>query len=261
MIEELGDRRIHVLDPEQHRQLARVAVRESPSLEVATIRGNDDPAGYDRATFALVRKTLGRKREVQDEMRHVEEVWPPGDPRILMIDRGPSHPFYKSEQSESKSSGNERRSIPNFSEIHRSVQRRHRACLSVMPETLTLARQFALFATADVIIAQTGAALANMIWARPSATVIVIFPDDERTDYFRDLALCLGLRYRRFRQDHSHAEVDPDELAAFVDHLLDHPDLLITPHLRRISFRALRRVTVPWARTRSFSHRVIKRFA
>ena len=257
MIDELGDPRIVVVDPEQHCRIARSAA--GTSLQTATILGHDDPAAYDRETFTVVRDVVGQIQEVQEHKDELDEVWPSDGPRILMIERGPSPPFYRSEQSEVQSSGDERRSIPNFSDIYQSVQHSHRAALAVIPETLPLTRQFALFATADIIVAQHGAALANMIWARPRATVIEIYPDDVRIDFFRDLARCLGLRHRRFRQKDSHAAIDPDELAAFVDEAVDHRYRSIESHLRRISFRALRRTSAPRARVRSFSRKVMER--
>jgi hypothetical protein len=255
ILAELGDPRIRVVDPEQHRQLAASAPPDRTPLQVATIRGHDDPAVYDRATFALVRAVFERLPGVQLETRHSEALWPRSDSRILLVERGPSPSFYRSESSEVKSSGSERRSIPNLSDIYESLRRAHPGCLVVRPETLSLARQFALFSTADVVIAQHGAALANTIWARPGATVVEIVPDEVRVDFFRDLARCLGLRYRRLRQEHSHADVDPAELSAVIRDAIDQPDRLVLRHLRRFAFRTLRRTTAFGARARSIVRR------
>lgn len=234
LITEFGDPRIRILDPEQHRRVARAATSAGDDLdaatlrstrtdvEAATIRGYDDPTAYDRAPFVRVREALQREQTVQDEIRRLEERWPPGDSRILMVERGPGPPFYRSEEAEAKGSGKERRSIPNFRDVHRSLRRSHRGCRKVRFESLPLARQFALFATADIIIAQHGAALANMIWARPGTAVIEILPEDVHVDFFRDLAACLGLRHSSFRQEHSHASIDPDELQAVVTKAVDH---------------------------------------
>jgi glycosyl transferase family 61 len=256
VIAELGDPRIRVLDPEQHRQLARAA---TAPLNAVTIRGRDDPAAYDRATFGRVRDALRRLREVQDETRLAEEAWRRDDARILLVERGPSPPFYESQQSEVKGSGLERRSIPNFADLYASLRSDHGGCLSVRPETLPLARQLALFGTADIIVAQHGAALANVIWARRGATVIEIYPDDVRADFFRELAWCLGLRYRRLRQQHSHAAVDPGELREVVSDAIDHPDRASAWHLRRVAFRVKRRTDAPRAKARSFARSLVRR--
>ena len=70
------------------------------------------------------------------------------------------------------------------------------------------------FGSAKIIIAQHGAALANLIFAKPNTMVLEIVPKDHQIyfSYFSELAKILGLRYRVSIQKHSHANVDINDV-------------------------------------------------
>ncbi|ABI57710.1 glycosyltransferase family 61 protein [Alkalilimnicola ehrlichii MLHE-1] len=61
---------------------------------------------------------------------------------------------------------------------------------------LSVPRQQALFADAEVIVAPHGAALTNLVWCRPGTRVVELVPEGHRNPCFRDLAAQSGLDYR-----------------------------------------------------------------
>src|SRR5262249_49051700 len=133
---------------------------------------------YRARAFSAARTGLGEilGDEIDVARKKVARLFAPGRPRILAIDRGEAHPFYLSASAEAKSAGTARRSGPNHGEIVEMVSRRAGPVLSLKLENLPLAQQIALFSAADMIIAQHGAALSNLIWAKPGAGVIEIMP-------------------------------------------------------------------------------------
>jgi hypothetical protein len=256
VIREFGDDRIEIIDRDLHceiaqagadsRELSVETVANPEQLRFVTIHGCDYPATYDAVKFCKVRDVLRSMEATHSATRSLAERWPTnGDRRILLIQRGGSLPYYHSERAEFKDSGQDRRSIANHEELYRSLRLEYPGCLSVMTETLTLADQVALFSLADVIIAQHGAALANLIWARPNATVIEIFPDTARLKQkahrlFYFLSLCIGLRYRKVGQRHEHSAVDIDEIRKVIAKVIRSPSSRLATAVRSGAFRMVR---------------------
>lgn len=260
LIRELGDDRIEIVDKVEHGRMA-----EHPAgFDHVEIAGNDYPRMYDARRFSAVRDHLVADPAVQAEIRSLSETWPRADGRILLIQRGAGPAFYDSERSEVKGSGVQRRSIGNHDDLLRAMRSRHRGCMNVQLENTTLARQVALFHLADVMIAQHGAALANIIWAPGNATVIEIVPGTLRPDqkenaFFRNLAWCAGLRYRRIAQQDDHGDVDIGAIVRQVDRALavrHHP---IAQEARRGSFRLAQPLMPLMQRGRSLAARIIRR--
>ena len=72
-----------------------------------------------------------------------------------------------------------------------------RGFLLVDPGAMSVAEQIRTFANAEVIVATHGAALANLVFASPGATVIELFPAGcLLPDYWRLASGVPGLRYR-----------------------------------------------------------------
>jgi hypothetical protein len=256
----LGDDRIEIIDKDRHRHMMEATVHSSftsndlvaeqaEKLRFVTVRGCDFPVTYDKRQFAKAREVLLSIGTIRSEINALTDQWPRGDARILLINRGPSDPFYDSEQSEIKGSGQGRRSIPNYEALHRLLRQEYVGCLSVMTEQLSFPRQFALFSLADIIIAQHGAALSNMIWARPSATVIEIFPITQRPggDFFVHLAHCMGLRYRRILQERPRSDVDIGKIREVVVKTIAAPPHRVVPWSRSVAFTIFR-PTIPMRR-------------
>lgn len=66
----------------------------------------------------------------------------------------------------------------------------------VEPEHLTLAQQVALFSNADMVVGATGAALANLIFCKPTAKIIIMIPIYGHTSYWywQNIACAVGNR-------------------------------------------------------------------
>jgi len=130
----------------------------------------------------------------------IDAAWS-GRPRILLIERGEADPFYQSALAEIKDSANRRRSIGNHAELAAALAAAHPGLRNLKLETATLAEQIAWFGLADILVAQHGAALSNIIWMRPEARVIEIAPDPaSEARLFGCLAEASGLSYALLRQ-------------------------------------------------------------
>jgi lysophospholipase L1-like esterase len=139
---------------------------------------------------------------------------------VLFINRGQSPEYYQSDKSEGyrsthnegKISANLRRSLPNMPEILQAAAACKIPCRLVELETSSLPEQVALFANTTTIVAQHGAALANMIWMPRGSLIVEINPKpaaDPFVDCFRDLAAVCGHNYVSIKQETKHAAVDP----------------------------------------------------
>ncbi|SFO34717.1 Protein of unknown function [Pseudobutyrivibrio sp. JW11] len=65
----------------------------------------------------------------------------------------------------------------------------------VYPEKLTVEEQSVLFASSKLIVASTGAAMANMIFCQPGTKIFCIMPDDFKFYLYSSMAYLLGLEY------------------------------------------------------------------
>jgi hypothetical protein len=144
----------------------------------------------------------------------------PERPRILVIERGDSDPFYLSGRAEKPSSGRDRRSIGNHAELVRALQQRFPGTRNVLLEGVPLAEQIALFHAADVVVAQHGAALANAVWMRPEAAIVEIRPLPKREswrNHFKFLAASLGIAYMDVRQAADFSPIDVASIVTIVE--------------------------------------------
>jgi len=134
--------------------------------------------------------------------------------KLLLVDRCPPDPYYNSERSESKTSGSERRSIPNMDELQDYLSkswRVQRICL----EGTSLLEQAQAFRGSEVVVAQHGAALSNIIFCHPQTLVLEIDPQ-RGNPIFADLAQTFGVQYARMVQPGMHAEVDPKDISTSI---------------------------------------------
>lgn len=67
---------------------------------------------------------------------------------------------------------------------------------TIAPETLTLAEQVQLFATARGIAGPPGAAYTNLIWTQPGTRVLSIFKEEANLPTFVDLSILRGQKHR-----------------------------------------------------------------
>jgi hypothetical protein len=212
---------LEIIAPDRHAAIGQAA--QSHGLLVMEIEGRDNPRRYSPAVFRRVKDLVlyAYAQEILREREKIDQGFHSSGPRILLITRLPPNEFYASAASEIKTSGAERRSIPNVDEIGECLQRHHYNTMVDSMEGRSLFYQVALFSSVDVIVCQHGAALANLIWARPGTDIIEVLPRDYDWSSFERLANCLSLRYQRISQASLHAPVEPAGVIELLDRLRD----------------------------------------
>ena len=207
LINELNIPGVFIISKDDH---SRLAANQQGDHLYASINGFDSPHhNHQREPKRCREKVLLRLGLHGKEFSHNDSI----RPRVLMINRLPADPFYESEECEIKTSGSGRGSIPNFNEMVSALSAFKPTAITL--EGLSLREQAWLFREHDLIIAQHGAALANLIFCRESTRVIEICPREKidefqsNGDFFAELASQLNLRFHRMIQADSHAMVSP----------------------------------------------------
>lgn len=207
---ELDSRKLRIIDPDLHRDPEKLqALLSLPELQRRSIEGFDsltefDPQPIVQAATA-VRARLGASTRPG-----------PSTPSGIVLIQRSLNPFYKSPQSEIRCNGTERRSIPNFDELRDALEAGFGPVETVILEDASLARQIDLFGGAGIVVAQHGAALGNMVWMDPRATVVEIFPPD-CPNCFMGLARALGLGFEQVLQNHPHGACDIPAIVSRVE--------------------------------------------
>lgn len=156
----------------------------SGDIHVDTLYGYDVPRFYNRAAFGKVSTYLNQRLfdEIRLERDHLKRAFDENQKsssptlKISLIDRGPAHEFYNSALAERKMAGNQRRSVKNFDDLVSTLNSKGFNALKFYLEEKPLSFQMALFQTADIVIAQHGASLSNLIWAHDRLSVVEIMP-------------------------------------------------------------------------------------
>ena len=220
MLAEVGFPGLTVIPREEHARLASATQIGGRPLQRNVLYGLDFSADGDYPPAAIFRHAVGvlRKRLAPVVAAHTERlnaVFAPGATRILLIDRG-SNSYYSEPQAENAGSGAERRSIGNFHAMHRTLQSTVGNSLAVVLENTSLSEQIALFSTADVVIAQHGAALANVVWCKPGTRVMEIAPAGYRVNCFPPLSRMMGLQHLLVPQAGLRGDCDVEALMKAV---------------------------------------------
>ncbi len=92
--------------------------------------------------------------------------------------------------------GDEKRLMVNEDELEAALEAR--GFVVVHPETLSVARQIALFRDADILVGATGAALANVLFCKPSAKIFEIQPTNFVGIWSRGVAYFIGAAWYGF---------------------------------------------------------------
>ena len=179
--------------------------------DTVRLRGFDDPDDYDFGVFKQFRD-------------FVRQAAPPGlgnqkHSPLLLVERDDPLPFYSSPEAESQGAGSERRSIRNHREISGRLASRYPSFANVKLENYSLYDQCFLFEAAEVLVAQYGAALVNMVFMKEDSKVIEIGPRS-RQKFMELLAKTMKLKYRALDQASHFPKVDADELCRIIDSLL-----------------------------------------
>jgi hypothetical protein len=203
-----------ILEKNVHSNLASATEYSGEILRHICLEGFDHPRAYSKDVFALAKREIVRRLDIGN----LEKCALTSDvarERIIFINRKEADPFYQSPRAEVKTSGSMRRSIPNIDELELAFS--DYGVKVVNLEGSTLREQVRLFATANVIIAQHGAALANLLFSSPGQTLIEILPDGYKGDCFRGLTQIIGMRHIVVRQRHSHCAVSADTILAALN--------------------------------------------
>lgn len=201
------DKYIHAL------QIPNLTIVEDIDNPTKIIRGYDYPPEYDVASIKSASNWL------------IDRVQPIPSTKFLLINRT-TNDFYKSSEylpvvAGNTKNGSERRSIPNFEEICNRLNTE-----SVELENYDLFSQVALFNSADIIIAQHGAALSNLAFCKPETVVIEISSDfrdkkEYQGKHFSNLSHAMGLmKHIRIKQDSEHSPINIDSVMDAVKYAL-----------------------------------------
>lgn len=185
------------------------------------LRGMDYPEEFDghrlRRFADIVTESIDRSGDAAKASQGAAE------PRVTVIDRATSDPFYRTRASEIDLSGRLRRSIPNLSVAIAAT------ALTSPPRIVELAHeapveQIRTLRETDILVGQHGAGLTSMVWMPPGSSVVEIHPPlpDEVRPVFPRLAAALGIRHTMVPQSGVHAPIDPrdldDALAVVMTH-------------------------------------------
>jgi hypothetical protein len=184
------------------------------SFGKTVLNGLDAPPYYNQNVFAAARDFLLQKLG-STQAKHE----PTSD--IVFINRSEADAYYASSLAETKTSANQRRSIPNFEQL---VAAAHAAGIKADTfelESASLKQQLGLFRAARIVVAQHGAALANIFWMKPKTTVIEIVPPNSHI-CMQKLCAVMDVQYVSVVQSDIHAPVDVKEV---VDAVLRHDHL------------------------------------
>ena len=171
----------------------------------------DNPTRFHRKSLRAVSRVIRERVQVNEELERTSEV------RVTLLNRGLSPDFYSTDKAEVIGSGAEIRSVPNMSDLERCLMQ-HGVLSCIDAAVLPPDTQVRQFMKTDILIAQHGAGLSNMLWMSPGSTVVEIQPPLPQTvdQIFSNLAAAMGIKHVVFRQEHEHSEIDPVALDSIV---------------------------------------------
>lgn len=225
MLRELGLSGLLLCEQFTHAGIKDIVAR-APWAEIDEISGFDfgrvsahkvryDAAGIDSGVNFLHQLLAPA---IDTATAEISTSWP-SFPRVLMIERGESDPFYQSSLAEIKTSANLRRSISNHAELASALAAVYPGFRNLQIDAAPLVKQIAWFGLADILVAQHGAALSNIVWMRRGTRVVEIAPDMETNTkaLFSQLAQVRGISYSHLRQSTgAFGPVPAQDLAALI---------------------------------------------
>jgi hypothetical protein len=132
--------------------------------------------------------------------------------RILLVERLPKS------SSTNAITRDERRSLENIDELELAISDLGDV-KRVSLESLSLVEKARAFREADVVVAQHGAGLANLIFSTQSTSIVEICPYPGKT-LFEHMATSFGNKYSRCAQLGPHGVVNPatvrDQIQSFI---------------------------------------------
>lgn len=168
-------------------------------------------------------------------------------PRITLLERRPNPEFFHSGAAETPGGGSGWRSVPNIDEIAQALSPLGMVSIVDTAE-LSPTEQVQLMHSSDLLVAQHGAGLSNMLWLPSTAGVIEILPPLPPTidTIFSNLASALGLGYRTAAQSDLHAAIDASAVTAAASAVLANPASSIPTATGSLPIRMLRQLPRRW---------------
>jgi len=154
------------------------------------LHGFDLPQYYSYSVFTEFRSFV---QETAEERKCAAPRAP-----ILLIEREASHSFYESHEAEIKSSGAARRALKNHQELASWLITAHPQSSNIQLLGDSLYDQFARFHSSDLVIAQHGAALGNILFMKEGSRVIEIGSGKTKPRSRIFEALCATMRLKYF---------------------------------------------------------------
>jgi len=166
-----------------------------------------------------------------------------GSRRITLLERRPNPAYYHSGAAETPGGGSEWRSVPNIDDIADALAPLGSVRILDTAE-LSPIDQVAAIRGTDLLVAQHGAGLANMVWLPERAGVIELLPPLPQTIdmIFRNLAAACGLAYRSVPQADVHSAVDPAAVTAAAAEVLADPSSCVPTATGSLPMRLLRQL-------------------
>jgi Glycosyltransferase 61 len=173
----------------------RILPKEEHSLLLSNencveLYGFDLPQYYSNFVFTEFRDFVQEKAEDR-------RIAAPRAP-ILLIEREAPHPFYGSDEAEIKFSGAARRVIKNHQELASWLIAAHPEAHNIQLVGTSLYEQFTRFHAADLVIAQHGAALGNILFMKEGSRVLEIGSGKAKPRSRMFEALCATMRLKYF---------------------------------------------------------------
>lgn len=204
--------------------------------ERVILRDWDNPTRFHRRSLAVFSRVIQDRVGVSPRVRS-------DAPHITVLDRRPSTEYYRSDIADSHGSGADRRSIPNVDELAAALESLGEVTL-LDTAGMTPAEQVGALAETDLLVAQHGAGLANMVWLPAGGAVLEIRPPLPPTinEIFSNLASARGLGYLAVDQADVHSSVNADVIAAAATRLTGHPDSFVPTATGSLPVRFLRQL-------------------
>jgi hypothetical protein len=196
---EIGPMSRHLCKLVEHGWSFDINEEASPlNIEMRTVipMGWDHPSAYDTANLEQLRDYIFKIFSTKQAVKSAEKS-------ILIINRGQE----SDKANPSDTYGAQRRSIPNLYDLYLQINE-HANVKYVELDSMALERQIELFANADCIIAQHGAALSNLIFCRLNTTIIEVVDSLIRPMFFQPLSERLKLNHILFDQEHPKAPIN-----------------------------------------------------
>jgi hypothetical protein len=144
------------------------------------------------------------------------------DPKYKLLNYSKNHPLL---QKLGTKSGSERRAIRNHIEICLELEKDYGDKFkNIVLENTSIYYQYHIFSNAKLIIAQHGAALANVIFMKDFTNVLEIIPkeklDLEGEDSFKNLSIMAKLNYYSIETKENNPIINIKTLKIIIDKLL-----------------------------------------